>query len=139
MATINQERIICDQAHINQTMKDWKILMFEVVISVAVMAIGLSGHKILFIKSARSAVFCMGIIGALLCTLSVGKFISQSPAHILSIMGYIIGTVLIVTLIVQIFKLSIPVLSNAKAALIILGVGLILKGFIGRFYYLIIK
>lgn len=74
----------------------------------------------------------LGIMGMLLCTISIGKFISTAPAHPLTILGYVVGVVALTAFVTQVFKIGIPVLENPKKALVILAVALVLKGFIAR-------
>ena len=72
-------------------MRNIQILIFEIVIVGLMVWFGFSEHKILFLQGPRSATISLGIIGMLLCTLSVGKFVSAAPANPLTILGYLFG------------------------------------------------
>lgn len=120
-------------------MRDIPIVIFEAIVAISIVFLGLSGKKILFVQSARSAVITLGIIGMLLCTMSVGKFISSSPAHPLSILGYIFGTIALAAFIIQLFKWNVPILVEPKTALIVLAASMVAKGVIARFGYILIK
>ena len=118
-------------------MKKPEIWIFEIVLVIVLVALGISNKKILFIIGPRSMVIFMGIIGMLLCTLSVGKFISKAPAHPLTILGYIFGAVALLAFITQLFRINIPYLNDPKIALIVLGVAIIIKGFIANFEHIL--
>jgi len=120
-------------------MKDISILIFEIIIAIGMAVIGLSGWKVFFIQGARSATIVLGILGMLLCTLSVGKFIASVPAHPLSILGYIIGIIAMLTFLTQVFKWNVPIISNSQMALIVMAVAIIAKSVIARFAYFIVK
>ncbi len=120
-------------------MKNSSILVFEIAIITILVFIGLSGKRILFIQGARSATIVLGIIGMLLCTLSVGKFIASAPAHPLSILGYIFGIIAILAFMVQLFKWNVPKLDNPQTALITLAIAMLVKSVIARFGHLIIR
>ncbi|NLZ70630.1 MAG: hypothetical protein GX907_04780 [Clostridiaceae bacterium] len=113
--------------------KEIPILIFGIILSAVIVILGLINTKVLFLQGPRDMTIVLGIMGMLLCTFSIGKFISAAPAHPLTILGYILGIVALLALITQIFKLAIPVLEDPKNALIILAVALVLKGLIGRF------
>lgn len=114
-------------------MSDKAILFFEMILSGVFVALGLKDVKILFLQGPRHMTIVLGIMGMLLCTNSIGKFISAAPVHALSISGYIIGGFALITFSAQLFKLKIPVVENPKTALVLLAAALILKGFIARF------
>lgn len=93
----------------------------------------------LFLAGPRAAAITLGIIGLLLCMLGAGKFISAAPAHPLSILGYLLGTVAAIAVLSQIFKWELPWVGDPRTALIVLAVCMIAKSFIARFYYLLNK
>lgn len=121
------------------SMKNVPILIIEIIIAALLVWFGLSGNRILFLQGPRAATILLGIIGSLLCTISVGKFISTSPAHPLAILGYLLGTIAMIAFLSQIFKWNLPWVGNPKTALIILALCMVAKSFIGRFYYLLKK
>ncbi|MGI6618019.1 MAG: hypothetical protein ACOX36_08285 [Saccharofermentanales bacterium] len=114
-------------------MKNVEILIMEVILSAVFVALGLTNTKVLFLQGARTMTIILGIMGMLLCTMSIGKFISAAPAHPLTILGYIFGVVALTAFVTQVFKIGIPVLEDPEKALVILAVALVLKGFIARF------
>ncbi|HHT24315.1 MAG TPA: hypothetical protein GXZ76_02195 [Clostridiaceae bacterium] len=114
-------------------MSNIEILIFEVILSVVIVVLGLTNTKVLFIQGPRAMTIVLGIMGMLLCTISIGKFISAAPGHPLTILGYIFGCVALIAFITQIFKLEIPVLKDPAKALVILAVALAVKGLIARF------
>ena len=114
-------------------MKNIEILIMEVILSAVFVALGLTNTKVLFLQGPRTMTIVLGIMGMLLCTMSIGKFISAAPAHPLTILGYILGAVALTAFVTQVFKIGIPVLEDPEKALVILAVALVLKGFIARF------
>mgnify|MGYP000901784515 CR=1 FL=1 len=120
-------------------MRNIQILIFEIVIVGLMVWFGFSEHKILFLQGPRSATISLGIIGMLLCTLSVGKFVSAAPAHPLTILGYLFGTIAMLTFLSQVFRWKLPFIGDAHTALIILAVCMIAKSTIARFSYLLAK
>ncbi|NMA17258.1 MAG: hypothetical protein GX939_00605 [Clostridiaceae bacterium] len=114
-------------------MKNIEILIMEVILSAVFVALGLTNTKVLFLQGPRTMTIVLGIMGMLLCTMSIGKFISAAPAHPLTILGYILGAVALTTFVTQVFKIGIPVLEDPEKALVILAVAMVLKGLIARF------
>ncbi|NLM20018.1 MAG: hypothetical protein GX217_08405 [Clostridiaceae bacterium] len=114
-------------------MSNIEILIFEVVLCAVIVVLGLTDKKVLFLQGPRAMTIVLGIMGMLLCTISIGKFISAAPGHPLTILGYIFGVVALTAFITQVFKLEIPVLRDPAKALVILAVALVLKGLIARF------
>lgn len=118
-------------------MKYFGTTFFEIVIVSICVIMGLGNHKFLFLQSTRSWVIFMGILGMLMCTISIGNFISINPWHPLTILGYILGGICIIVFLIQLFNIDLPIISNSRKALIIMGVSIIIKGFIGRFVHLL--
>ncbi len=113
-------------------MKNIEILIMEVILAAVFVTLGLTNMKVLFLQGPRVMTIVLGIMGMLLCTISIGKFISTAPAHPLTILGYVVGVVALTAFVTQVFKIGIPVLENPKKALVILAVALVLKGLIAR-------
>ena len=110
------------------------IVTTEIILSVILVWLGLANIHFLWIDSARSAAITLGVIGAIFCAANSYKFLMTRPGHPISIIGSIIGVVAIVGLLVQIFGWEgFPILGNAKVTLVILGIGIIAKGIMGRF------
>jgi hypothetical protein len=118
-----------------------EIFTAEWLITALIVWAGLSGKQILFINGARSAVITLGAIGFAMCMImpTIGVFIKNAPAHLLTIMGYIFGAIALLTAIVQIFKWNIPIIYDPKIALFIVAGCIVIKSIIGRFALLIVK
>lgn len=117
------------------------VLVAEWLITSLIVYAGLSGKQILFINGSRSAVITLGAIGFAMCMImpTIGKFISNAPAHPLTIMGYIFGTIALLTTVIQIFKWKIPILYDPQIALLVVAGCIVIKSIIGRFAPLIVK
>lgn len=122
-------------------MKGIGILLAEWLITSLIVYAGLSGKQILFINGPRSAVITLGAIGFTICMImpTIGKFISSAPAHPLTLMGYIFGTIALLTTATQIFKWKIPILFDPQIALFVVVGCIVVKSIIGRFAPLIVK
>jgi hypothetical protein len=122
-------------------MKEIGILAAECLITGLIVGAGLSGKQILFIGGPRWAAITLGAIGFVICMImpTIGKFISNAPAHPLTILGYIFGVIALFTTVAQIFKWNIPMINNPKAALFIIAGCIVIKSIIGRFASLIVK
>jgi len=122
-------------------MKGIGILVSEWLITGLIVCAGLSGKQILFIGGARSAAITLGAIGFAVCMImpTIGKFISNAPAHPLSIMGYIFGAIALLAAAAQIFKWNIPFINDPKIALFVVAGCIVIKSVIGRFAPLIVK
>lgn len=120
-------------------MKNISLLIFEIIITGIITIFGLSRYKLFGLQGPRSAVIILGIVGILMCTMSVGKFISAAPTSPLSILGYIFGTVAMLTFLTQVFKWKLPIIEEPTTALIILAVAIVIKSIVARFSYLLTK
>jgi len=101
---------------------------------------GSSGKKILFIGSPRAAVITLGSIGIVVfCTISVGQFVSAAPAHPLTVAGYLVGTIAMLTFFTQVFKWKVPMINNPRTALFVLAGCIVIKSIIARIGYVILK
>ncbi len=120
-------------------MKNIPVLVFEIILASFITIIGLSGRRILFIEGERTAVIALGVMGMLLCTLSVGKFISSAPAHPLSILGYLFGSVALLAFLTQLFRWNVPILASPRTALLVLAGSMIIKSVVARFGHLLAK
>ncbi|MDE6686618.1 MAG: hypothetical protein K2K17_04825, partial [Lachnospiraceae bacterium] len=102
--------------------------------SVVLVWMGLAGIHVLWIDSARSAAITLGVIGAVFCAANSYKFLITRPGHPISIVGSVIGVVAVIGLLVQVFDWKgFPILGNSNITLVILGLGIITKGVMGRF------
>lgn len=122
-------------------MKGIGILVTEWFITILIVYAGLFGKQILFINGPRSAVIILGAIGFAMCMImpTIGKFISNAPAHSLTIMGYIFGIIALLTTVTQIFKWNIPIIHDPKTALFVVAGCIVIKSIIGRFELFIVK
>lgn len=120
-------------------MKHVDLLAVETILSAALVWLGLSGKQFLWIHDARSAAITLGAAGFILCMASVGKFISAAWHHPLTICGYVLGTILMLSMIAQIFGLNMPVVGRPETALVIIAVCIVLKGIIARFELLLVN
>ena len=120
------------------------MLMQEIMISVFILAVtglivyaGLCGKRLWFVEGPRSAAITLAAVGMAFCTISVGRFISAAPAHPLTILGYLIGTVALLAFLTQVFQWKMPVVSDPVSALWVIAVCVALKTVIGRLYFLV--
>lgn len=120
-------------------MKNASLLVVETIISVVLIWMGLSRREFLWIRGPRSASITLCAIGFVLCMASVGKFISAAWYHPLTICGYVLGVILLFSMIVQIFGLKVPIIGKSETALVIIGVCIILKGIIASFHGMLVK
>ena len=113
------------------------IAIFTLAVTGLIVYAGLSGKKIWFVDGPRSAAITLGAIGMAFCTISVGKFITGAPAHPLTILGYLIGTVALLAFLGQIFQWKLPIVSEPASALWVIAGCVLVKTIIGRLYLLI--
>lgn len=100
---------------------------------------GLSSREIWFISNARIAVIAMAAAGMVMCTPGVGRFISYGPAHPLTILGYLLGTLGLLILLTHIFQWSIPLFREPIPALWILAAIIVAKSVIGLFHSALVR
>ena len=122
-------------------MKEIGTLVGEWFVTGLIVYAGLSGKQILFINGPRIAAIVLGVIGFAICMImpTISKFISNAPAHPLTIMGYIFGAIALLTTIAQIFKWNIPLIHDPEVALFVIAGCIVIKSIIGRFAPLIAK
>lgn len=114
-------------------MREIGIAIGTLSITALIVLAGTSGNGILFINGPRSAVITLGAVGMIFCTISIGKFVTAAPAHPLTLLGYLLGTLALLILLGQIFQWKLPVIHEPKTALYIMAVCILLKTVIGRF------
>lgn len=100
---------------------------------------GLSGKDIWFIDSPRMAVITLAAAGMVMCTPGVIHFISDGPAHPLTLLGYLLGALALLILLTHIFGWNISVLSVPVPALWILAGIIVAKSVIGLFHSVLVK
>jgi len=115
------------------------LYFFALAAGIIILYAGFTEKELFFIKDSRTAAISLGVLGMMLCIISVGKFLNAAPANPLSIAGYIFGTLAMVTFLVQVFKWRVPVLSDSKYALIIFSAVIIIKFVIARLSFLLPK
>jgi hypothetical protein len=118
-------------------MKEIGIAAITLSVTALIVLAGVSGKKVLFINGPRSAVITLGIIGMLFCTISVGRFITAAPAHPLTIMGYLFGSLALLAFLTQIFQWKIPYLQDPATALYIMAACILVKTIVGRFIHFV--
>ncbi len=118
-------------------MKEFGISVGTLAVSALITLAGLSGKKIWFLEGPRSAVILLGIIGMLFCTISVGRFININPVHPLTILGYLAGSLGLITLLTQVFKWNLPIIQDPKMALFVLVGCIVVKTIIARLIHLV--
>lgn len=98
---------------------------------------GLSGQKILFINSPKTALITLAIVGFIMCsTGALAPFITNAPSHPLTLMGYTLGIVALIIALNQIFNWGIPLINDPKNALIVLSILIVVKIVIARFGFM---
>lgn len=122
-------------------MKGTGILVAEWLITSLIVYAGLSGKQIVFINGPRTAVITLGAIGFAMCTImpTIGIFIKNAPAHPLTITGYLIGSLALLTTATQLFRWKIPLLYDPKISLFVVAGCIVIKSIIGRLVPLILK
>jgi len=122
-------------------MKGMGILATEWLVTGLIVYAGLSGRQILFINGPRAAAITLGVIGFVMCMAmpTIGKFISNAPAHPLTIMGYIFGAVALFATVEQIFTWDIPIIYDPEIALFIVAGCIVVKSVIARLAPLVVK
>ncbi len=121
----------------DRIMKEVGIAVVTLSVTALIVLFGVSGRNFLFITSPRSAAITLGIIGMFFCMISIGRFITAAPAHLLTILGYLLGMVALLVLLTQIFQWQIPYLKDPKTALWIMASCIFVKTVIGRIFFLI--
>jgi hypothetical protein len=119
-------------------MKEIGIVAAELLVTGLIVCAGLSSRHIPLIGEPRAAAITLGIVGFAICMImpTIGKFISSAPAHPLTIIGCILGAIALLAVVAQIFRWSIPVVNDPKAALFIIAGCIAIKSIISRFAYL---
>lgn len=108
------------------------------IAGIATIYAGFSGKRILFVTDTRSAVIVLTAIGFLMCSMgALGAFVNKAPAHPLTIAGYLLGSLALLTGIIQLFKLKVPLMSNPNSALLIIAVAITFKFIIARLNFLL--
>lgn len=118
-------------------MKEFGISIGTLAVTALITLVGLSGKKIWFLEGPRSAVIFLGIIGMVFCTISVGRFINSNPVHPLTIIGYLVGSLALLTFLTQIFNWNLPIIHDPKMALFVLAGCILVKTVVGRFIHLV--
>ncbi|MBU5582538.1 hypothetical protein KQJ29_21715 [Enterococcus sp. S181_ASV_20] len=121
-------------------MKGIGILAAEWAVTGMIVYAGLCGKKLFFIEGPRSAVITLGLIGFAMCMVmpTIGKFISNAPAHPLTINAYIFRVMPLFTTAVQLFNWQIPLIQDPKNTLFVIAGCIVIKSIIGRFSFLLI-
>jgi hypothetical protein len=110
------------------------IAVFTLAVTGLIVYAGLSGKQIWFVNGPRSAAITLGAVGMAFCTISVGRFITAAPVHPLTVLGYLIGAVALISFLAQVFQWKLPVVADPTAALWVIAVCIAAKTIIGRLY-----
>lgn len=114
------------------------LYVISCIIGIITIYAGFTGKSIVFIKDARSAVIVLGIIGFLMCIFgAIGVFVTRAPAHPLTIAGFILGLLAVLTALIHIFRFKVPILNDPRSALTIMTIIIIIKIIIARFSFLL--
>lgn len=90
------------------------------------------------IFSSRWSVLALFLVGLLMCSFgSMGTFLAKGPGHFLTISGYLLGFLALITVMIQMFKLKVPFLGAPQNALLVILAIICLKVIIGRLSFLL--
>lgn len=114
------------------------LYLFTGLVGALALVAGLTGVNLPFIHNPRSAAIILAVAGFLMCSTGlIALFVTKAPAHPLSLAGYALGILAMLTGVVQIFNLKFPYLSDPRIALLVLGGIIIIKAVIARFNFLL--
>jgi len=117
--------------------KTLPIYLISGIIGLISLYAGLTGQKILFVNNPRTALITLAIVGFMMCsTGALAPFITNAPAHPLSLLGYTLGIIAMIIALNQIFNWGIPYISDPKNGLIVLSVLIVVKIVIARFGFI---
>lgn len=115
-------------------MKEIGILLAEWSVTGLIVYAGFCGRRVLFIDGPRSATLTLGAIGFAMCMVmpAIHIFISRTPAHPLTILGYLFGALAVLAAATQLFRWGIPYLKDPAIALIVIAACIVIKSIIAR-------
>lgn len=101
---------------------------------------GFTGHPVWFIRDTRMAVIAMAVAGFVMCsTGAIFTFVQKAPANPFTIAGYLLGALALLAGLVQLFHWEVPYLSDARTALTVISIAVVVKFVIARFAGSIVK
>lgn len=97
------------------------LTFFSLILIAFVVFLALTDRKFLWVTSIRSAVITVGVIGMALCSRGIGRVAAASAwTHPLSIMSYLVGAAILVITVLAGLNISIPIISSARNALLVI-------------------
>lgn len=88
----------------------------------------LSGKKIPWISNERTALAVLVVLGMAMCTRGIGRVAATGAwAHPLSILGILLGGLILVIAILALAGKSLPLVSNARQAILAVSVLSVIK------------
>lgn len=118
--------------------KTLPVYIVAAVVALGSLILGLLDVPFWFVRSARTAAIVFAAAGFVMCaTGMISTFVTQAPLHSLTIVAYLVGLFALFVGVVQVFGLRIPLFSDPKTALIMMGAAVIIKVVIGRLAFLV--
>lgn len=120
--------------------KTLPLYLISAIIACIATYAGLTGHAVWFIKDTRMAVIVLAAAGFVMCsTGAIFTYVSHAPAHPLTIVGYVLGSIALLAGLTQLFHWQLPVLSDARLALYVMLAAIVIKVIIGRLAHVVVK
>jgi hypothetical protein len=116
------------------------VYIIAAIAAVVAMYAGFAGRPVWFIHDTRTAVITLAAAGFLMCsTGAIASFVSRAPAHPLTIAGYLVGALALLAGLTQLFGWKVPYLADARTALIVITVAVVIKVIIARLANFVVK
>lgn len=112
-------------------MRDRWVYLFEIVLALVFVWVGLSGSSLWFVSGTRTAAITLGIIGILFYFLNTLGYVVRNPFHPISLIGSLAGAVGVILLIIQIFGWRFFIIGNSAVALLFFATVMCIKGALG--------
>ncbi len=112
-------------------MRDRWIYLFEIVLALFLLWMGIFGVNFLFVNGPRTAAITLGIIGILFYFMNTMGYVMRNPFHPVSLIGTVAGAVGVILLIIQIFGWNFWIIGNPVVALLYFTVVMCVKGILG--------
>ena len=95
-----------------------------IILSAAVLFIGLTGKKVPLLSNLRVDIILLVVLGMAICTLGgIGRVAAQNTwAHPLSILGYLLGTIIILVTLATFAGWKLPLIQGDRQALIAIAI-----------------
>lgn len=112
-------------------MRDRWVYLFEIMLALILVWVGLFGGSLWFVTGTRSAAITLGMIGVLFYFLNTLGYVMRNPFHPISLLGSFAGAVGMILLIIQIFGWKFFIIGNSVVALLYFAVVMCIKGALG--------